>query len=373
MDQQNNEVPIVSAFRSYTDRANRIQSQLIRHDRYALLILDLKHIRYLSGFSGSDGALLISNRAVFLFVDGRYTTQAAQESQAEIIEYREKIVDVAETIVKMGFQEIGFDSAGISFEQYTSLVSNLQNIQTVAIARELETIRCIKDNDEVKLIKKAAEIASSAYESMLTSIRPGIEERELSLEFEYQMKTKGAESVSFDTIIASGPNSAMPHATPGRRKFRDGDFVVIDFGAKYRGYNSDETCTIGLKELDKDQINTYSVVKTAHDKGLGRIRAGVSCREIDHVVRSHIEENGFGSYFRHGTGHGVGLDVHEAPRIALTSDQLLQAGMVITVEPGIYIPGKWGIRIEDLVLVKEEGFEILSGVNKDLFVAGPDS
>jgi Xaa-Pro aminopeptidase len=373
MDQKNKEGRIVPDFRSYADRVNRIRSQFLKHHHYALLILTLKHIRYLVGFSGSDGALLISNHDVFLFVDGRYTTQAAQESQAEVIEYKEKIVAVANTIIKMGFQEIGFDSAEISFEQYTSLVSNLQGIHTVPVSKELETIRCIKDNDEVKLIKKAAEIAASAYESMLESVRPGIEERELALELEYKIRTKGAEAVSFDTIMASGPNSAMPHATPGWRKLKNGDFIVVDFGAKYMGYNSDETCTIGLSELDKDQISTYSVVKAAHDMGLERIQAGVSCKEIDQIVRGHIEENGFGPYFRHGTGHGVGLDVHEAPRLALTSDLILQAGMVITVEPGIYIPGKWGIRIEDLILVKEEGFEILSGVNKNLHVLVPGS
>ncbi len=356
--------------RYYEERLNRIRAQLVKHDSYALLIFNASHIRYLVGFSGSDAVLLIGSENVSLLVDGRYTTQAGQEAHAEIFEYKEKFADLSGVIRQREFQEIGFDAEAISFEQYHALAAELKGIRVVPLGKELESIRCIKDGCEIQQIKKAAEIASTAYNSILASIQPGIEERRLALELEYKMRLGGAEAAAFEIIVASGPNSAMPHAVPGERKLRKGDLVVIDFGAKHMGYHSDETCTVGLGKISGDQAFAYSVVKAAHDKGIEKIRAGVPCKEIDRVVREHLENNGFGPYFRHGTGHGVGLEVHEAPRLARNSEMILKAGMVVTVEPGIYIPGQWGIRIEDLVLVKEEGFEILSRTNKDLQMVG---
>jgi len=349
-------------------RVQRVRSKAKVDGTRAVLVLNLNHIRYLVGFSGSDGALIISDRDIFLLVDPRYTTQAQYEASAETIEYRDQIEGIAKTVLRTGANELGFDAAAISFDRYHTLKAKLGGIELVPVTGELESIRCIKDEDEIDLIRKAAAIASSAYVSMLSFVHRGIEERDLALELEYKMRAAGAEAIAFDTIFASGPNAALPHARPGRRKLAPGDFVVVDYGATFMGYHSDETCTFALGAIDPTQRLVYDVVKQAHDLGISMIRPGIACREVDEAVRRHIEANGFGDYFGHGTGHGVGLEVHEPPRLARNSDAVLEPGMVVTVEPGIYIPGKGGVRIEDLVLVRQHDCEILSQVPKDLRV-----
>lgn len=351
---------------SYRERIERARLKTGVSAVRAVLLLNLHHIRYLVGFSGSDGALLITARDVVLLVDGRYTTQARRETAVEVIEYRDQTEGIAQTFLRTKARELGFDAAAISYDRYQKLKSKLEATDLIPLTRELETLRSVKDETEIRLIKRAAAIASAAYESMLNSVRPGLEERDLALELEYKMRTEGAEAVAFETIFASGPNAALPHARPGDRKLAPGDLVVVDYGATFMGYQSDETCTFALGDIGSDQELIYSVVKEAHDIGLEKIRAGVVCKEVDAAVRDHIAKNGFGSFFGHGTGHGVGLEVHEPPRLGSFSDVVLEAGMVVTVEPGIYIPGKWGVRIEDLVVVKEDGCEILSRVTKEL-------
>ena len=349
-------------------RVGRFRSRMIEGTHHAVLLLNLQHIRYLVGFTGSDGALLVGDNVIFLLVDGRYVTQAKNETEVEVIEYQDKMDGVAQIAVKSGLKKIGFDPSEIYHNQFEFLKAKLQGIELEPVGKEIETIRCIKDQNEIEQIRKAAGIASSAFLSMLNLIKSGVEERELALELEYKMKVAGAESAAFEVIFASGPNSALPHARPGKRKLDSGDFVVVDYGAKYRGYHSDETCTVGLGDVTKEQELVYSIVKNAHDKGLEKVRSGIACSDIDFAVRSVIDESGYGSFFGHGTGHGVGLDVHEAPRISKRSEMVLETGMVITIEPGIYFPEKWGVRIEDLVLVKQEGCEILSQVPKHLHV-----
>ena len=193
-------------------------------------------------------------------------------------------------------------------------------------------------------------------------------EKDIALELDYRMARNEAEQVSFSTIVASGVNSSQPHAAPGSRKIRNGDIVMIDYGAVYHGYHSDETCTFIVGRADKKQKEVYSLVKEAHDRALAAVKAGASCKEIDRIARTCLESKDMGKYFTHGTGHGVGLDVHEAPRIADKSEHILEAGMVVTIEPGVYIPDLWGIRIEDMVLVKKNGFEVLTKVPKDLTI-----
>jgi len=188
------------------------------------------------------------------------------------------------------------------------------------------------------------------------------------MELEFHIRKCGAELVSFPTIVATGANSAQPHAAPGSREIENGDIVMIDYGAIYRGYHSDETCTFVVGRADKKQKEVYSLVKNAHDMALEAIKTGTPCREIDRIARSCIEGGNLGKFFTHGTGHGVGLDVHEAPRIADKSINILEAGMVVTIEPGVYIPDQWGIRIEDMVLVKQGGGEVLTKVPKDLTI-----
>ncbi len=357
---------MMSDLSGFQKRIARIRSSLIQRRDFGLLFLNIHHIRYLVGFTGSEGALVVGSEKVFLLVDARYTTQAGNETDVDVIEFRDKIDGIRQIIDQTAIRELGFDASAASYDFYLNLKSKLGEIELKPLVSEIEAIRSIKDQHEISQIRKAAEIASAAMLSLLTSIKPGMEERGFALELEYLMRTGGAEAVAFETICASGPNSALPHARPGKRAFDIGNFVTIDFGAVFNGYHSDETCTIALGEIDKEQKEVYAIVKTAHDLGLEKIRAGVPCSEIDGTVRDYIEGQGYGAFFGHGTGHGVGLEVHEPPRLARNADMVLQAGMVVTVEPGIYLPGRWGVRIEDLVLVKEDSFEVLSKFPKDL-------
>jgi len=348
----------------FSDRVSRLRS-LGSSD--ALLILGEKNIRYLTGFTGSDGALMAGLDWLVLLVDGRYVTQARAESRgAEIVEFRKRVDGIRETVLNHGARSIGFESSILSVAEHLRLKEALPGAEFFPLTAEFEMLRAVKDGREIGLIREAADIAASALKAVRQMIRPGIREERIALELEYRMRREGAGQVSFETIVASGANSALPHATPGRREIQDGDCVTIDYGAVRDGYHSDETCTFFVGSASERQQEVYRFVREAHDRAIAAIRPGASCGEIDRVARSFLAEAGLGEWFSHGTGHGVGLDVHEAPRLAMGREELLSAGMVVTVEPGIYLPGVWGIRIEDTVLVTEEGCEILTPTPKEL-------
>lgn len=349
------------------DRADRLIRLIHDLGIEAALILDLHNIRYFTGFTGSEGALLASGSRMCLLVDGRYTSQARmQATRVEIVQIRQKMPAVAEIVREMKLGSIAVESNAITYQQYLELAECLPLLEIKPLGSELSIIRAIKGKDEIELIRRAAGISGAALHSIKNLIKPGISERELALELEYRMAKSGSEGVSFETIVASGENSALPHARPGDRKLRKGDFVIFDYGSICEGYHSDETCTFGVGEISVDQVRVYRIVKEAHDLALGRIKDGVSCNLVDRAARSYIEQKGFGENFVHGTGHGVGLQVHEFPRISFLGDDKLKSGMVVTIEPGIYIPGSFGVRIESLVLVRDGGCEILSQVDKDL-------
>lgn len=333
----------------------------------AALIMNLHNIRYFTGFTGSEGALLASRERMFLLVDGRYTTQARlQAVQAEVVQVRQKISAASEVVQDMKLGSIAVESNAITYQQVLELTDNVPGLEIKPFGSELSLIRAVKDDHEIDLIRRAAGISGAALISIKDKIKPGISERDLALEFEYQMGRSGSEGVSFDTIIASGENSALPHARPSARKLRQGDFVIFDYGSILGGYHSDETCTFGVGRLSDDQVQVYSIVKEAHDRAVAQVKNGVSCRLVDHAARSYIDEKGFGANFVHGTGHGVGLEVHEFPRISFLGEDKLKSGMVVTVEPGIYIAGSFGVRIESLLLVQDNGCEVLSKMDKGL-------
>ncbi len=334
----------------------------------ALLFLDLKNIRYLTGFSGSDAALLVSEDQTVLLVDGRYTTQARKQTRRiRVFEYREKAMGIVQIASDLRVKTLGFEAAAITYDFYANLLKKLKNIKLRAITEDhLGGLRSIKSRKEIAFIKRAVQISTHALEAIIPFIKPGVQETDIALELDYRMRQEGAEALSFETIVASGENAALPHAKPGFRRLKKGDLVVIDFGAVCGGYHSDETCTFGIGRLNRSQKDAYEAVKEAHDRAMDAIRAGAACREIDGIARRCLEKRGYGKYFSHGTGHGIGLDVHEAPRLSIASNGDLRAGMVVTVEPGIYIPGRWGIRLEDSVLVKKDGHEVLTQFSKDL-------
>ena len=351
------------------ERIYKIQQKLQDLDVDALIFLDIKNIRYLTGFTGSDGALMIGEKQRLLLVDGRYTNQAKKEVRGiEVVEYREKTDGIEAVLSDGGIKYVGFESTAMSVNTYLKLKEKLSAVALHPMAEEINAIRAIKDEEEIACIRMAAEISFQAFTAVCNLIKPGVKEKDIAIELEFRIKKCGAETVSFPTIVATGANSAQPHAAPGSREIEYGDIVMIDYGAVYNGYHSDETCTFIVGRVDKKQEEVYLLVKKAHDRALEAIKTGTQCREIDRIARSCIEDKNLGKFFTHGTGHGVGLDVHEAPRIADKSINILETGMVVTIEPGVYIPDLWGIRIEDMVLVKEEGSEVLTKVPKNLTI-----
>ena len=334
----------------------------------SLIFFNMSNIRYLSGFTGSDGVLLISAGQANLFVDGRYTLQAGLEAKdIQIIEYKDKIEGIVQAIKKFKLEHIGFEEDSITLEMYNRLVSSIPKETFVALNDDLRLIRACKDENEIALMKRAAEISSSAIESLVNQIKPGSTEKELALQLEINARKYGADGLAFEAIVAAGENSSLPHARPTDRKIKKGDFIVIDFGVKYKGYCSDETCTIALGKLTDRQKNAYQIVKEAHDRAIAGIKADVPAADIDRRARS-VFGGKYGLYFVHGTGHGVGLEVHEAPRLSSISNDILKQRMVVTVEPGLYFPGLWGIRIEDTVLVKKNSCEKLTKMDKELVI-----
>lgn len=356
---------------STAPRISRLRALLRRSNVEAFLFLDLNNIRYLTGFTGSDGALLVGAGKPLLLVDGRYTTQAGREAPgARVAVYRDKVSGITDALSAGGVERVGFEPAAATVELFTGLRRKAKKARWQPLQEKLGAIRAVKDPGEIRLIGRAARIAAAALRSTLERIRPGVCERDIAIELEYAMRSMGAEAPSFDTIIASGPNSALPHARPGNRKIRPGDFVVVDYGAVWRGYHSDETCTFAVGSAGRRHKKIYAVVKEAHDRALEAVRPGAACRDVDAAARGVIEKAGYGPRFSHGTGHGVGLDVHESPRLSTLSDAVLEQGMVITIEPGIYLPGFGGVRIEDMVLVEKGGARVLTEFSKELQVIG---
>ena len=352
----------------FSDRLRRLQKNLSTWNIEGLMITNMDNVRYLSGFAGSEGLLVVGADQTSILVDGRYTVQARMQCKtAAVIEYSDRIGKLVEVLRDMQPDRVGFESASMSVAFYRELSRRLRGIKLVALDDKLRWLRARKDAGEIALMKKAAAIGSSAIRSVLRQARAGWTEREFALALEVAARQAGADALAFKPIVASGKNAALPHAKPSGRRLRSGDFVVVDFGVRYQGYCSDETCTFAIGELTDAQKNAYRAVKLAHDEAIALIRPGVKTADVDACVR-RVLGNKYEKYFVHGTGHGVGLDVHEPPRLASGSVDMLEAGMVVTVEPGLYYPGRWGIRIEDTVWVQEKGCEKITKMNKNLIV-----
>jgi Xaa-Pro aminopeptidase/Xaa-Pro dipeptidase len=333
-----------------------------------IVICNINNIRYLTGFTGSDGALVIGCEKKVLLVDGRYTVQAAMECPGIfVVQYQDKHEGLVNVIRELAIRRLGIESAFMSIQMYRRLTRSLRRGKMVLLDDELGAIRSRKDAREVSIMKKAAAIALAAMMQLVREASAGWTEKEFAFALEYAAREAGADAMAFDPIVASGKNAALPHAKPSRRKIKKGDILVVDFGIRYRGYCSDETCTFAFGELTDPQKNAYRLVKRAHDEAIHMIRDGVPAADVDACVR-RVFGDPYGQYFVHGTGHGVGLDVHEAPKLSPRSTDILRAGMVVTVEPGLYFPGQWGIRIEDTVVVKEKGCEVITKMNKELTI-----
>lgn len=348
-------------------KMKNVRSKLRDSKCDSLLVTSPETIRYFTGFTGSEALLLLTESKRFLLVDSRYTSQARGECKTtRVIESRDKIKEIARRARKWGVRKIGFEPERLTVAQHREL-KKTGAISLKALPEGLEKIRSLKNPDEIRLLKKSAEISSRSFLEMISEIKAGVEERTIALLLEFRIRKNGAEAAPFPFIVASGPRGALPHGVASGKRIRKGEFVTIDYGAIYQGYCSDETCTVIIGKPTEKQKRIYQVVKEAHDQALGVVRPGVKAHKIDSVARRTIEKAGLGKYFGHGIGHGVGLAVHEGPRIAPRREERIEEGMVFTIEPGVYIPGWGGVRIEDMVWVTSQGCELMSSVPKELY------
>lgn len=341
--------------------------KMIRHAGVdGIMITSNEMIRYLTGFTGSESILLIGTQDVRLVVDSRYTEQAGQECRGvEITENARKMDGAVQSLSEMGWKKIGFDPEKITVWQKKQIEQG-GLFELIELPNCIHSIRSKKDVLELKFMRKAAAIASDAFLEVISAVRAGQTEKDVALQLEYVTRQRGAEAVSFPIIVVSGVRGALPHGRASGKKIEKGELVTIDFGSVYKGYCSDETCTVVVGRPGSRQRKIYQVVKNAHDEAISIIRQGIKVKEIDAAARKVVAKAGLGRYFRHGTGHGVGLAVHEEPRIAAEQETRVEKDMVFTIEPGVYIPGWGGVRIEDMVRVTNGGCELLSSVGKDL-------
>ncbi len=354
-------------------RITHLQEKIVRNGYEAMLVLGMVNIRYLCGFTGTDGALIVTGKRVVFLTDSRYICQAQQQVSAdEVIEYADKIKAIAtqlKTCVSAAsLGRIGFEGKLVSVDKYQRLQQECIGLDFVPADEELASLRQIKDDGEIGCLQQAAQLNWQAMSALLPSINAGISEIDLAVELEFMLRKLGGEDKAFDFIVASGVRGAMPHGVASEKKLHNGELVTIDFGTIYQGYYSDETVTFALGEVPSQLQKIYDVVLRAHDLALAGLAVSMPARAVDKIARKFITDQGYGEYFGHGLGHGVGLEVHESPTISPRSETLLEAGMVFTIEPGIYIPGVGGVRIEDTVVLTADGYRCLTKMPKQYHV-----
>ena len=339
-----------------------------------LLVTHLTDIRYLVGFTGSSAALAVTRRAARLFTDGRYRAQADEEvkgAQVEIVSGPPAVAAVQWLAAQPGAKTAGFDPAHTTVAELTRLRSELpsklrRTFLTPLAAPLVELLRLIKDQDELKIISENALIGCKLFEHILTLIRPGIREIEIAAELEHQARFHGAEAMSFETIVASAERSALPHGKASTAPLPRRGFVTLDFGIIREGYCSDMTRTVCLGAPRSEERKAYEAVLEAQETAVAAVCAGESCGDVDEAARSILRKAGMADAFSHSTGHGVGLEIHESPRIGAGQKTRLMQGMVVTIEPGVYWQGKFGLRIEDMVAVTRNGGQVLTPAPKVL-------
>jgi Xaa-Pro aminopeptidase len=356
-----------------SDRAARLTERFQAADIDVLLVTDLVNVRYLTGYTGSNGLALVGPTLRMFISDFRYSEQAAEEVDdtfaRRIVPAPQGLLDLVGEALPSGVLRLGFEADHLSVSQHEQLRRQVRDdVSLISTTRLVESLRAVKEPEELARIKAATALADSAFERLLREPIVGRTERELALALDDDMRRRGAERVSFETIVAAGAHGALPHAQPRDVVVREGDLVVIDWGAQLAGYCSDCTRTVAAGDPGAEAQNVYELVLEAQLAGLEAVRAGRGGRDVDQVAREVIEAGGYGERFGHGLGHGVGLAVHERPTLSTRSDDELEASNVVTVEPGVYISERFGVRIEDLVVVTDDGCEILTSVPKQLVV-----
>jgi len=351
-------------------RLSKLCQRLESHKMAALLVAAPENVRYLSGFTGGDAMLLVTGKDALLLTDSRFTEQVRLEAPdwSHLLVEKTMVETIAAAVQSLRLDELGFEASALTYEQFMMVREQLPAVNLRPVSGWLEELRLVKDEAEIALMKEAGIITGAAFKSLLPEIVSGRSEESLAALLEFNMRRHGGGRPAFETIVGSGERGALPHGTASSRLLKRGDLVVMDFGATYQGYASDMTRTVCIGVCEGWQRQLYELVLEAQQRSLSAVRAGAATAEVDAVARDYLKQAGYGEYFTHGLGHGVGLQIHEQPRLSPKDHHILQEGMVVTVEPGLYLAGRGGVRIEDTVLVTAQGCEILTPVAKDLLV-----
>ncbi|MBV5104046.1 M24 family metallopeptidase [Mammaliicoccus sciuri] len=349
-------------------KINKLREVMNEKGLEAVVILSPYNRRYLSGFTGTSGSLLITQDKSLLITDFRYIQQANDQAQDfEVINQEGPMLSKINDLIKEGqYKNVGVESHLITYNEYQAL--NTDAVELSSIESVIETIRMVKDEFEIKLIQKAADIVDETYEHILKWVKLGMTENEVNNEMEMFMRSKGATCSSFDTIVASGHRGALPHGVASNKVIEEGDMITLDFGALYEGYISDVTRTFAIGQPKEEMKKIYNIVLEAQLTALEQIKPGMTGKEADTIARDIIKSYGYGEQFGHSLGHGIGLEVHEGPALSQKSDIVLEENMCITLEPGIYVDGLGGVRIEDDVLVTKNGLQRFTKSSKDLII-----
>ncbi len=352
------------------EKINKLQD-FLKNSHEAILIYSPVIRRYFTGFPSSDGYLLITKEDAVFFTDSRYIEAAQSQCVCKAEQVTKVANEVKEYVKKNGIFKIYTERSRLSVSMadfFKTVFLPCRVTPSKRLEKKISELRMVKSQDEIECIKKAQTIAEEAFEHILTFIKPGVTEKQIALELDFYMLSHGAEALSFETIAVTGKKSSMPHGVPDDTVVKTGDFITMDFGAVYKGYHSDMTRTVAVGKVSDEQRKIYEIVLQAQKNALSQIKCGEFCKKVDAAARDIISDAGYGEYFGHGTGHGVGVEIHEEPNLSPNSDAVLQVGNVVTVEPGIYLPGKFGVRIEDMALITEDGFENLTKTPKELII-----
>lgn len=348
-------------------RRDRLSALLDRHNLAAALYLSGENVCYLSGFTGSNGQLFLDRDRTWLLTDGRYAAQAAEQADVDEILIYERLDEALRKLLHEPVRT-GFEAAAVTVAQWRDLTQKLPKLaDAVPLPTDAVELRIAKDDDELNAITRAIQIAEEAWTSVQQAIVPGITERELSLQLEWTIRSAGSRTVPFEFIVASGARSAMPHGVASDRTIEEGDPLTVDFGAEADGYFSDMTVAGSVGRRDPWIEEIVAILEAAQEAAFAVLEPDVPCADVDAAARRVIEKAGYGEAFSHSLGHGVGLAIHEAPRLSRLSDQHLPVGAVVTIEPGIYVPGRGGARIEDMVVVTSDGYRKLTSLPKSAY------
>jgi len=349
-------------------RIRQLQERMAGANVDAFFTLAAPSMRYLTGFTGEEGYLLVLHDGVHLVLDGRFTTQAKEECPGvDVILYAGHFSrSIADLLVTGHAHWLGFEKERVSFVQAEQMRAAFPSVTMVPTENVVEGMRIVKDTHELDKMRAAGHIADKAFNAMIHQLKVGMTENDVAALLEYEMRKAGAQGTSFSTIVGSGARGALPHGIASGKVIRRGEVIVIDFGVNYEGYMSDCTRTVALGKQPTGVLDVYAKLRAAQQLGLDCIKAGVSSRFVDTAVRGKLGESRLAQYFTHSLGHGVGLEIHEAPRLSQGTDTVLEPGQVVTCEPGVYLPGRYGMRIEDSVIVTATGFESLTELPKEL-------